>query len=442
MPDPAPASASAKLPRDRMAILFMVMLVAAAGNTAMQSILPSIGSELNVPDVWVAMAFSWSALLWVVTAPYWARMSDRRGRRMLMALGILGFAASMGFCGIVLFGGLNGWISAGVTFILFALFRSLYGGFGSAAPPAVQAYVAARTAAEDRTRAMALLSSSFGLGTVIGPAVAPYLIFPVLGLSGPLFCFTLVGIAVLIGLRLILPDDDPRYAARGIIASYPGSGATTATPGSETTGDDLDDADLAEPDRDAERLRWQDNRVRPWLISGLIGGHAQAILIGVIGFFVLDRLGLRQHPAEAAQAIGIIMMSGAGAALLAQWGVIPLFNPSPRANVMWGGLLGALGTLMVGGAESLHGIMTGYAIASLGFGLYRPGFTAGSSLAVGRQQQGAVAGMVASINGAAYVVAPALGVYVYNHNAWWLFGSVVAMCLLLTLWGWRRLRSV
>ena len=59
----------------------VVMLVAAAGNTAMQSILPSIGTELGVPDVWVVAAFSWSALLWVNTAPYWARLSDRRGRR-------------------------------------------------------------------------------------------------------------------------------------------------------------------------------------------------------------------------------------------------------------------------------------------------------------------------------------------------------------------------
>ena len=52
-----------------------------------------------------------------------------------------------------LWAGLSGAISASTTFILFALFRSLYGGLGSASPPAVQAYVAARTDAEERTQA-------------------------------------------------------------------------------------------------------------------------------------------------------------------------------------------------------------------------------------------------------------------------------------------------
>ena len=137
------------IPADRMAVLFAIMLVAAAGNTAMQSILPAIGAKLHIPDVWVSLAFSWSALLWVLTAPYWARQSDKRGRKVLMARGIIGFFLSMALCGVTLWAGLQGWLAAGATFILFALFRSLYGGFGSAAPPAVQAYVAARTDPEE-----------------------------------------------------------------------------------------------------------------------------------------------------------------------------------------------------------------------------------------------------------------------------------------------------
>ena len=59
--------------------------------------------------------------------------------------------------------------------LLFALCRSLYGGFGSAAPPAVQAYVASRTSRAERTQSLSLISSSFGLGTVLGPALAPLL---------------------------------------------------------------------------------------------------------------------------------------------------------------------------------------------------------------------------------------------------------------------------
>jgi MFS family permease len=116
------------IPADRVTILFLVMLVAAAGNTAMQSALPAIASQLDIGDVWVSLAFSWSALLWVLTAPKWARLSDRRGRKQLMTIGVVGFAASMGLCGIVLWMGLHGLIAPTATFIAFAIFRSLYGG--------------------------------------------------------------------------------------------------------------------------------------------------------------------------------------------------------------------------------------------------------------------------------------------------------------------------
>ena len=56
---------------DRMfGLLFTVMLAIAAGNTALQSVLPALGRSLNVPDSAVAAVFSVSALLWVVAAPF------------------------------------------------------------------------------------------------------------------------------------------------------------------------------------------------------------------------------------------------------------------------------------------------------------------------------------------------------------------------------------
>ena len=60
------SGADIRLPDERMALLFMVMLVSAAGNTAMQSVMPSIGTRLGIADVWVSLAYSWSSLLWVV----------------------------------------------------------------------------------------------------------------------------------------------------------------------------------------------------------------------------------------------------------------------------------------------------------------------------------------------------------------------------------------
>ena len=426
-------AASNAIPADRVTILFLVMLVAAAGNTAMQSALPAIASQLDIADVWVSLAFSWSALLWVLTAPKWARLSDRRGRKQLMTVGVVGFVASMGLCGLVLWMGLHGWIGPAATFIAFAIFRSLYGGFGSASPPAVQAYIAARTERAERAKALSLLASSFGLGTVIGPALAHFLVFEPFGLAGPLIVFASFGLFVLIALHLRLPNDTPRFAARGIITSYP-SAASVNQPEQDEAGEE----DNALP-REEIRLPWRDSRLASWLMAGLIGGHAQAVMLGVVGFLVRDRLGLQDLPKETVEATGSVMFVGAMATLLAQWGLIPILSIGPRASVLWGSFLALLGSVLVGISHDFYGITLGFALASLGFGLYRPGFTAGASLAVSRVEQGDVAGKIASINGSAYIVTPAIGIALFN---WWepaTFILIGAALLYLIIWGSSRL---
>jgi MFS family permease len=433
---PAAAPAAPAIPPSRMALLFMVMLVTAAGNTAMQSVMPSIGTALKVADVWISLAYSWSALLWVVCAPFWARRSDKRGRKAMMALGLAGFITSFVLCGAALWAGLSGWLTAFWTLVLFAAARSLYGFFGSAAPPAVQAYVASRTPRAERTQALSLIASSFGLGTVIGPALAPLMVVPFLGLglTGPFLAFAAIGAVALVLLRLRLPDDEPQYAARGDAAPYASASGAPADP---REAEDAGPNPAAEP----PRLTWRDPRLRPWVFASLVGGHAQAMVQGIAGFLVLDRLALRDTPDAGAGPIGLVLMSGAIATLLAQWGLIPRFDLGPRAASLWGIAAAAVGTIILGLAGDLHLIALGYAIVSLGFGLFRPGTTAGTSLAVTRAEQGQASGIVASLAGASYIYAPALGVWLYGTSDWLGFGLIVALCAVVLVHGWFKLQS-
>ncbi len=426
-----------QLPRSRMALLFMVMLVTAAGNTAMQSVMPSIGTHLGIADVWVSLAYSWSALLWMLMAPFWARRSDRRGRKAMMALGLMGFAVSFALCGAALFAGLRGTISGLTAILLFAAARSLYGGFGSAAPPAVQAYVASRTSRAERTQALSLVSSSFGLGTVLGPALAPLLILPGIGLIGPFAGFTIAALIVLALLRLRLPDDDPRYAGRGEIMGEPLSASSNPRM-AEAEHADSDDSlgrmtqDAHAADSLSDRLRWTDPRLRAWLAVGVLGGQAQSILLGIIGFLLLDRLGLRHQPDAAAGSIGLVLMCGAVATLLAQWGLIPMLKLGPRTATIWGMGLVCIGTLAMAAGGDLHAIAVGFAICSLGFGMFRPGFTSGTSLAVSPAEQGQSAGIVAAVNGSAYIISPAIGVWLYNNSSWsaWVIVEIMAILVI------------
>jgi MFS family permease len=423
----------------RFALMFVVMLTIAAGNTALQSVLPALGRSLGVADRAVAAAFSVSALLWVLAAPFWANRSDIAGRRAMILLGMTGFVVSLLLCGVFLAAGINGWISGTAAFLLFVAGRLIYGSLGAAAPPAVQAIVAGATTREERTRALTLLASAFGLGTILGPAVAPYLLLGHLGrveigLSGPAFVAAAFGAVVLVAVWRTLPDDRLDRARardaddRGRQSAYPSIGGAP-------TGASV----RAATEPHVEHVGYRDPRIRAWMIAGLVMGHAQAMTGQAIGFLVIDRLHL--PPAAALEPTGIVLMMGAGTALLAQWGLIPLLDLRPRALVLVGLALAAAGTALTGLATSLYGIATAYALASLGFGFTRPGFTAGSSLAVGAGAQGSVAGKVTSVNGASFVLGPSIGVGLYEASHALPYLTAAAGCVVLLGFCWASLRD-
>ena len=406
------------------------MLVASSGNTALQSVMPAIGREIGIADFWVAIAYTWSAVLWVALAPYWAEKSDHHGRKTLTIMGVSGFIVSMLLCGIALYAGLERWITGTLTFALFALFRSIYGGLGCATPSATQAYLASKTRRSGRVAALSALSSSFGLGTIIGPAVAPLFVLPIVGLSGPLFAFAAIALVVVLAIVRWLPNDQAgRKVGRGAAMSYP-SLATTPTGASVVAA--------TSPHR-RTRLKWTDPRIRPWIVAGVVAGHAQAATLTCLGFFIIDRLHLTPSGSEG--PISIVMMAGAVATLGAQWGIIPRLGLPPRALILWGALIAATGLIWTMGSHDLYGITIGFALASLGFGFTRPGFTAGASLAVPLSEQGAVAGVITSANGISYVLAPTVGISLYavNHNS--PFAAFALLLVVLAVVGRTRLMA-
>lgn len=413
------------------AVLFIVMLITGAGNTALQSVLPSLGRSIGVPDYLIAAVFSVSALVWVIAAPFWASRSDRQGRRNMVLLGVGGFSVSILLVGLVLTAGIMGLIGPIETVVAVVCARLLYGGFGSAAPPAAQAIIALSTSRENRTRALTMLGSAFGLGTILGPALAPYMVLPGVGLAGPAYVFAILGVLTLIAAWRLLPKDDASTDAHGAQVSYPSIGGAPA--GASITA-------ASEP-RTATRLPSTDPRIWPWMLTGLVSGHAQAMTGAAMGFLVIDRLNLPVTDIATQQAIGLVLMTGAGAALLVQWGVIPILNLAPRAMVLTGLAVAAAGLVLTGSAASLYGIATAYALSSIGFGFVRPAITSGSSLAVDRTLQGAVAGRMTANNGAAFIVGPTAGVLLYE--VWRPLPYLVAAtaCALVLAYAWRRVRA-
>lgn len=377
-----------RLPRPLYALLFCVTFATAAGNLGLVSVMPAIGRELAIPDALIACTFSLSALAWAFMAPVWARRSDRRGRKPMLIVGLAGFTFSMAGCAAVVLAGLAKMLPALAIFVVFALVRSSYGLFGSAAATAAQALVADRSHGELRVRALSGLAGALSLGTILGPAIAPLFVANPAGLAGPPVAFALLGCGLILFVLTLLPADRPVVE---MAAARPPS-------------------------------LWRDPALRPLLVRGFVISSAQAVNVYTLGFVLIDRSGGSVNGAQ--WLIGLAMALGAGAGLLAQVGFVNLVSPKPRLMLYGGAAIVLAGNLIVIVYPEVAGVIAGFVLASFGYGLARPGFSAAASIAVGPERQGAVAGAVSSIAGASIALPPILAVALYQY--WWRAPFIIA----------------
>src|SRR3954464_11131596 len=145
------ATAPSAMPKRAFAIIFFVSVATALGNTGLISVLPAIGRSIGIPDEMVVAVFSLSAILWASASPFWAKASDRYGRKPLMMVGLSGFMVSMTVCGAVVSAGLRHLAAPMMIFGMLLLGRALFGLFGVASNPANQALVALHSFREGRT---------------------------------------------------------------------------------------------------------------------------------------------------------------------------------------------------------------------------------------------------------------------------------------------------
>lgn len=400
---------SPRLSRRSFGILFAVSIVVAIGNTGLLSVLPAIGREIGIPDPMVAAIFSLSALLWAIGSPFWARQSDVRGRKPMIMLGLAGFAVSMFLCGLVVSAGLHKLAPPLIIFLLFLFARALFGMIGSASNPASQAYLAERTSREARTQQMALLAGAFGLGTVIGPAIAPLFVWPVVTLAGPLYAFAIAASVILVLVHRMLPENDLTEERK---REFQRPRLPKGAPGI-----------------------WRDARVWPFLVYGFLVALCQTVQTQTLGFMIIDKL--QVTPLEAQGYTAVAMMAGAIAGLLAQWALIKMFDMGPTELLRWGAGMAAGANLLVAFAPNYWTLVIGYSVASLGYAFARPGFSAGASLSVEGHEQARVAGAISSIFGLNVIFAP-LFVWLYQatHAGPFLLNMAILAGLL-----WMALRN-
>lgn len=161
-----------------MVNLFIIMV----GIGLVIPIVPYYIEEFNASGRELGFLIAIFAFMQFLFAPIWGRLSDKIGRKPLVALGMFGFAA-----GEFIFAYASG------LWMLF-LSRAVAGIFGSALMPTAMAFVADVTPEKDRGKGMGMLGAAMALGIVIGPGIGGWLAEIELNLP-----FILAGIAAALG---------------------------------------------------------------------------------------------------------------------------------------------------------------------------------------------------------------------------------------------------
>ena len=214
-PDPVHASpgAAALRPEDarrRVFVLLLIVFVDLLGFGVLIPLIPFYAVRLGLPAEAVTLVIALHSLMQFVGAPILGRLSDRHGRRPVLAISMAGHALAYALLIVS-------------DSLLLLIVSRLLSGITSANLAAAYAYITDVTPPERRAASLAKLSAAFALGFALGPAIGGLLAGGVspeqADLVRPAIAAALFSMLALLGIVLFLPESHaPQRAAAGTAA--------------------------------------------------------------------------------------------------------------------------------------------------------------------------------------------------------------------------------
>lgn len=142
-----------------LGLMFLTVFIDLIGFGIIIPLLPLYAEKFGADATTVGLLLMSYSLMQFFFAPMWGRLSDRIGRRpvLLISLAISAIGYSI-------------WGAATSLEMLFV--SRIVAGFGNANLAVAQAYIADVTPEDYRSQGMGMIGAAFGLGFVLGPAIA------------------------------------------------------------------------------------------------------------------------------------------------------------------------------------------------------------------------------------------------------------------------------
>ncbi|MFW9779362.1 MAG: MFS transporter [Candidatus Heimdallarchaeota archaeon] len=180
-----------------LGVLFLAVFIDLLGFGIVLPLLPFWVSSIGGSAIIYGLLVSSYSLMQFIFSPFWGRLSDRRGRRPIILVGLTGTLISF--------------ILLSITALLFSesllmlfLSRILGGIFTAATLPTSQAYITDTTTGDERAKGFGLIGAAFGLGFAIGPALGGFL--SIWGYAAPALFSAVLAFINLIGGIIRLPE--------------------------------------------------------------------------------------------------------------------------------------------------------------------------------------------------------------------------------------------
>lgn len=191
--------------KSKLAIVGLMLFTIFIGFGIIIPVLPQLVTEASAKTAnWHTGAMlAIYSLMSFLLSPVWGGLSERIGRRPVIMIGVLGFSVSF-----LLFG-----LSGENLAIMYAS-RILGGLFSGAVVSCIVAYVADITTEEERTKGMAVVGMSIGLGFTFGPGFGGFL--SEITIHTPFYAAAALSFIVFVAAWFKLPESLPpeRRASR------------------------------------------------------------------------------------------------------------------------------------------------------------------------------------------------------------------------------------